>query len=254
MSRFCVLLTAVAFTAGARAHPAQANPPGPRDPASMQEVTGAMEMNDTARFAGITIDQLEWRGGTEGSPSWDAEARYGGDLNGLVLRTEGARGGGSAIGASAELMWDRAISEWWNLQAGAREDFGAGPPRTWAAVGVRGTAPYWLQLESTVYAGEGGRTAARIKAEYELFLTQRLVLQPKAELNAYGKQDRARGVGSGLSELELGLRLRYEIRRELAPYVGVDWVRLVASTANMARRMGHDVSDLDIVVGVRLWL
>src|SRR5262249_24795888 len=155
--------------------------------------------------------------------------------------------------ASAELLWDRAVSEWWSFQAGARNDFGTGPSRTWAAFGIEGIAPQWLNTEATLYIGGSGRAAARPKMEYDLFLTQRLVLQPKAELNAYSKSDPARAIGSGLSSLDLGARLRYEFRRELAPYVGFNWSRLVGSTADLARSDGRTAGDWELVVGVRFW-
>jgi copper resistance protein B len=167
------------------------------------------------------------------------------------LKTEGGRAAGEETRASAELSWDRAVSQWWSLQIGARNDFGAGPSRSWLALGLEGVAPYWFQTEATLYLGEGGRTAARIKTEYDLYLTQRLVLQPKAEVNLYGRSDRARGVGAGWSDLEAGLRMRYEFRRELAPYVGLNWSRLFGSTADLARAERRH--DLNVVVGVKFW-
>jgi copper resistance protein B len=155
--------------------------------------------------------------------------------------------------ASAELLWDRAVSEWWSFQLGARNDFGSGPSRTWVAAGLQGITPYWFDAEATLYAGEGGRTAARLKAEYDLYLTQRLVLQPKGQIDAYSRDDPARGIGSGLSEMSLGLRMRYEFRRELAPYVGLNWSALFGSTADLARANGRSAHDLDAVVGVKFW-
>ena len=138
-------------------------------------------------------------------------------------------------------------------QAGAREDFASGPPRTWAAVGVQGLAPYWFNVEATFYVGDSGRTAARIKAEYDLLLTQRLIVQPEAEVNLYGKSDPARRIGSGVSDLDAGIRVRYEFRRELAPYVGVAWRRLFGGTADQARASGGGTSDVQLVAGVRAW-
>jgi copper resistance protein B len=101
-----------------------------------------------------------------------------------------------------------------------RQDFRPGDPQTWAAVGIQGLAPYWFEVEATGYVGAGGRTAAKLEVEYELLFTNRLILQPLVELELYGKSDPERGIGRGLSSLETGLRLRYEIRREFAPYVG----------------------------------
>ena len=134
-----------------------------------------------------------------------------------------------------------------------RQDSGEGPDRTWAAFGVQGLAPYWFDTEATFYVGQRGRTAARVQFEYEELLTQRLVLQPKFEVNLYGKDDPQRGIGSGLSDAELGVRLRYEVRREFAPYIGVVWRQRFGRTADFARAQGEPADDLQFVVGVRLW-
>lgn len=221
--------------------------------ASTEAMIELMEMDDTALFGKVLLDQLEWqREDGEDVLGWDAQAWYGGDYNKFWLKTEGARARDETAG-STELLWDRVIARWWDVQAGIRHDFGAGPSRNWAAFGVQGLAPYWFEIEATVYAGEAGRSAARLVGEYELLLTQRWILQPKLELNAYGQRDVANGIGSGLSEAEAGVRLRYEIRREFAPYVGVAWARRLGGTADLARAAGEDVSDVQFVAGLRIW-
>jgi len=218
------------------------------------EMARMMQMDDTARFGLILIDQLEWRHSDEGNAAvWQAEGWYGGDYNKLWVRTEGERLGSSTEDARIEVLWDRIITRWWSLQAGGREDFGGGPARTWAALGVQGLAPYWFQVEATGYVGDQGRTAARFKVECDLWLTQRLILQPEAEANLYGRSDPARQIGSGLSSLDVGLRLRYELRRELAPYVGVAWTRSFGATEDMVRAAGGHPSVVQIVVGLRAW-
>jgi len=223
-------------------------------PMSGREMTQMMQMDDTHRFGTVLFDQLEWQNGHgRGTGVWDASAWYGGDSDKAWFKTEGARSDAGLTSASAELLWDRAVSEWWGLQAGARSDFGSGPARAWAALGIRGIAPYGWDADATLYVGGSGRTAARLKMEYDLYLTQRLVLQPKAELNAYGKSDPGRWVGSGLSQLELGARLRYEFRRELASYAGLNWSRLSGSTAALARAAGHPEQGWQLLVGVRFW-
>jgi copper resistance protein B len=212
-------------------------------PMSAREMTQMMQMDDTHPFGTALFDQLEWRHAQgQAAGAWDAQAWYGGDSDRVWAKSAGTRVGGGLTSASAELLWDRAVSEWWSVQVGGRNDFGTGPSRTWAALGIEGVAPYRFDTEATVYVGEGGRTAARVKVEYDLYLTQRWVLQPKAELNVYGKSDPARRIASGLSDLELGARLRYEFRRECAPYVGLNWSRLSGSPA-----------DLALVLGVRFW-
>jgi copper resistance protein B len=201
----------------------------------------------------VLADQLEWREiDHKGAMFWDAQAWYGDDYNKVRLRSEGKRAAGDNEGL-VELFWDRIFSRWWSLQAGVRHDFGDGPSRNWAAIGVQGLAPNWFEVEATAYVGEQGRTALRFSGEYELLLTQRLVLQPKVELDLYGKDDPSNGIGSGLSESEVGLRLRYEIRRQFAPYVGVVWTRSYGETADLARADGHDDDDVQFVVGLRAW-
>ena len=125
--------------------------------------------------------------------------------------------------------------------------------RTWAAFGVQGMALYNFEAEATAFIGEGGQSAARLEGDYDILLTNRLILQPTAEVNFYGKNDPARGVGSGLSDTELGVRLRYEIRREFAPYIGVTWNRVYGNTADYAREEGEDRSEARLVLGVRMW-
>ncbi|MGB6603889.1 MAG: copper resistance protein B [Steroidobacteraceae bacterium] len=238
-------LTAGALTlAGTLGHAQQPPSGGP----------AAMQMDDTAHFGTVLLDQLEWRQ-TDMGPAgvWEAEGWYGGDYDKLWLKTEGEQVDGVTEDARAEVFWDRVIGRWWDLQLGAREDFGRGPPRSWAGLGFEGLARDWLDLEATVYLGEQGRTAARVKAEYDILMTQRLIVQPEAEANLYGKSDPARQIGSGLSELDAGIRVRYEIRRELAPYIGVAWQRLFGETAGFARTLGRTASDVQFLAGVRLW-
>src|SRR5699024_7834914 len=123
----------------------------------------------------------------------------------------------------------------------------------WATFGIQGLAPYWFEVQATAYAGPSGRTAARLGVSYELLFTQRLILEPELEANLYGKDDPARGIGSGLSDLEFGLRLRYEIRRRFAPYVGIAWTRRFGASADYARADGKPATDREWVAGLRLW-
>ena len=152
-----------------------------------------------------------------------------------------------------EVMWDRIVSPWWSVQAGVRHDFGPGPSRTWLDFGVQGLAPYFIEVDAALYVGEQGRTAARFSGEYDVLITQRLILQPEIELRAFGKDDPENGLGSGFSNVEIGLRLRYEIRREFAPYVGLHWERKFGETADLARAAGTAVDDLAIVAGLHAW-
>jgi len=218
---------------------------------SAAEMVEVMGMDDRATVALFALDRLE--AAKAGAQAWSAQVRIGGDFDKLHLRSEGERRDGRLEHADAELLWSHAIAPFWDTQLGVRRDFGQGPDRTWAAFGVQGLAPYWFELSATGYVGEQGRTALRLEADYDLLLTQRLVLQPRLELNAYGKDDPAAHIGSGLSDASAGLRLRYEIRREFAPYVGVEWTRRFGTTADFARAHGEDASDVQWVVGVRAW-
>jgi copper resistance protein B len=241
-------------TSSPAAHVPPDPPQHPMGDMPYPKMAAMMQMDDTARTGMVLIDQLEWRNTAEGNAlAWDAEGWYGGDTNKVWLRSEGERVAGTTQNARADLLWDHTFARWWSVQAGGRQDLGAGPARTWAAIGVQGLAPYWFNTEATFYVGEEGRTAVRLKSEYELLFTQRLILQPEAEANLYGKADPARQLGSGLSDLEIGLRLRFEVRREFAPYIGVVWSRQFGGTADRVRESGENPSDVQFVVGVRAW-
>jgi copper resistance protein B len=219
-----------------------------------REMAAMMGMDDRRRFGKVMLDRLEWQDADAGSVfAWDAAAWYGGDFNKLWLEAEGERAAGTTHDARFEIAWDRIVSRWWSMRVGARQDSGIGPARSWAAFGVAGLAPGFVDIEAKVYVGEQGRTAARLAAEYDLLLTQRLVLQPEIELNLYGKDDPERLIGAGLSNMEMGLRLRYEIRRELAPYFGVSWSRSFGHSADFVRAAGEDPDEITLVAGIRAW-
>jgi copper resistance protein B len=217
------------------------------------EMMKLMDMNDARPIGKVLFDQLEGHAGAgEGAFAWDAQAWYGGDYDKLWTKIEGEHTSGDTA-ARLEALWDHVFSRWWSVQSGARLDVSDGRNRGWAALGVQGLAPYWFEVESTLYVGAQGRTALRLEAEYELLLTQRLILQPDVELNAYGKSDPEALIGSGLSDAQVGLRLRYEIRRELAPYAGVLWTRRFGDTGRLFRAQGGDDNELSFVAGVRVW-
>jgi copper resistance protein B len=218
------------------------------------QMAAMMDMNDASRLGRALVDQWEWReGGGDHSAVWDAQGWYGNDYDKLWAKSEGDwRSGGPARGR-AELLWDRIATRWWSLQAGARYDFGGGPGRGWAALGVQGLAPYWIDVDASLYVGRAGSLATRFKAESDLRLTHRLIVQPELELNVYSRPDRARDQGAGLSDLQAGLRLRYEIRRELAPYLGLAWRRRWGETAQLLRAAGELPNGLQWLVGVRCW-
>ena len=221
--------------------------------AAVYNAPGGHQVHDSGVNSMLLVNQLEWQGGDGNAQSWDIKGWVGGDIDRLWLRSEGERSAGRTESAETQALWGHAISPWWDLVGGVRQDFKPGASQTWAAFGLQGMALYNFEAEATLFVGESGHTAARLEGDYDILLTNRLILQPTAELNFYAQNDPQRGIGSGLSESELGLRLRYEIRREFAPYVGVSWNRAYGQTAQYARDEGEDVNQLHWVVGVRLW-
>lgn len=214
-----------------------------------------MDMQDDAPHAALWLDRLEVvhaRAGANAA-AIDGEAWYGRNFDKLWLKFEGEHAGGRLQDMRAEALWAHAITPFWNTQLGVRHDFGVGPGRTWAAFGVEGLAPYWFETQATLYLGQGGRTAARVAFEYEARFTQRLILQPSLEANFLGRSDPQRAVGAGLSDADLGLRLRYEIRREFAPYVGIAWQQRFGRTRQLVRAQGEPAGELRFVAGLRVW-
>lgn len=202
----------------------------------------------------VVFDRLETQDAEGGDVlHWDLDTWIGRDLAKLWIRSKGDRRSGNTERADLELLWGKAFARWWELTAGARADFAPGPDQEWGAVGVRGLAPYGLGLEATAYLGSGGQTALRVDTRYELLVTNRLILEPSLELDWYGESDPERGRGSGLADGELGVRLRYEIRREIAPYVGLVYDRSFGGTADLARAAGRDPDDTRLVAGIRAW-
>lgn len=209
---------------------------------------------DTQPFSYLLLDRLEYRSQPGADLRvWDAQAWFGGDWNKLWLKTEGENEvGGGTEDAELQALYARRISPFWYLQAGVRGDRRSGAWRNSAVAGVQGLAPYWFEVEAMLFADRKG-LSGRAEAETDLLLTQRLILQPRVETQFSGYTDRARGIGSGFQDLELGLRLRYEIRREFAPYIGVNWTRMLGNTARIARSQGEDTSVTSVVVGIRAW-
>jgi len=213
-------------------------------------------VHDNTVLTKVMVDRLERRDASpEDFTYWEAQAWAGGDINKLWLKTEGARLNGKTEDAELEAYYSRAVAAFWDFQVGARHDFSIEdtPARNWLGIGFKGLAPYRFEVDATLYAGTKGRSAARLKAEYDLLLTQRLVLMPEAEFNLYGKADPERGLGSGLTDSAVTLRVRYEFAREFAPYVGVTWENKYGGTADQARAAGAPTHDTQYVVGVRAW-
>lgn len=246
------------------AAPAPAAASHPREPipvltpadraAAFPEIEAGHPVHDQAIVQLLQLNRFEgWRGDDGADFEWEGHYWRGADLHKLWLRSQGEHIDDRTTAADLEILYARSIAPWWELVAGARHDFHPRPARTFAAVGLQGLAPYKFEVEATAYFGESGQSAARLEAEYELLLTNRLILQPQLELNAYGKKDTRRAIGAGFSTLEAGLRLRYEFTRRFAPYVGLAHERALADTADLRRAAGEDASDTQLVVGLRLW-
>ncbi|WP_455435368.1 copper resistance protein B [Xanthomonas sp. WHRI 7945] len=207
-----------------------------------------------ARTGYLLFDRLEgWDADHGSGQAWEASAWYGGDIDRLWLRSEGERSGGRTEAADLEALYGHAVSPWWDLLVGVKQDFAPGDARTSAAFGVQGMAPYKFEVAATLYVGEGGSASARLEGEYDVLLSNRWILQPRLEAEAAFADDRAHGIGSGLSTLEAGLRLRYEISRRFAPYLGVVHERAFGATADYRREAGEAARDTRVVAGVRVW-
>jgi len=226
------------------------------DPATMAKANRMMrDEHGGMRFSQILFNlaEVQVRSGRDGY-RWDGAGWFGGDIDRLVVKTEGEGGFGDRVeAAEVQALYSRALDPYWNLQAGVRQDLGAGAKRTYAALGVEGLAPYWFDVEGTLFLSDKGDVLARAEAWYDQRITQRAILQPRVELNLAAQDMPGSRIGAGLSTAELGVRLRYEIRRELAPYVGLSWERRYGATARYARSDGDRTGGVSLALGVRAW-
>lgn len=226
------------------------------DPATMAKARDAMVRESGGMtYSQIMIDRAEYRVQRGRDVwHWEGEGWIGGDIDRLAFRTKGEGNvGGKLERAELHALYSHAIGPWFNVDAGIRQDFGSSPERTYAVAGVSGLAPYWFEVEGTVFLSNRGDLHVRFEGSYDQRLTQRLILQPAAELNFSAQDVPELGIGSGLSDIELGMRLRYEIARELAPYIGINWERRIGDSARFVRSAGNGASGTSLVVGVRVW-
>ena len=215
---------------------------------------------DQMLFSYLLFDRIEYGVG-QGADifRWDLQGWYGGDYNRFWFKSEGEQAAGKGNPGEAELqvLYSRLIAPFWDFQVGVRHDRIWGPGsdlnRTFGVIGLQGLAPYWFEIEPALFISEDGDLSARLTASTDWLLTQRLILQPRLDLNAAVQNAPKFGVEEGLNDIELGLRLRYEVHRQFAPYVGVSWLRRLGETADLARRNGDGVQDFRVLVGVRLW-
>lgn len=214
----------------------------------------AAGMEDDPIVTKVMIDQLETRIVDGDDPLvLEGTIWIGKDLNKLVIKADVEQVNGETEELELQALYSRAVDPYWDFQVGIRQDQKPAPNKDWLAIGFMGVAPYWFEVDTSLFIGESGQVNLRFEAEYEWMLTQRWVLSPEIEFNIHSKDDEARGTGSGLSDSQLGIRLRYEIKREFAPYIGVNWNNKYGNTATFAKNEGEKVSSTQVVVGVRAW-
>lgn len=252
---------ATAAPAVAQSHEREGPPPWSQaeevyDPAEMARARehALMEMGGMNQTM-IMADRFELQDiDGDGALVWDGDFWTGGDINRLWFKSEGEYSFEEDQFEEGDIqaLWSRAITAFWDFQAGVRYDF-APDGRTYAVAGFQGLAPYLFEVDAAAYLSTDGDLSASIESEYELKLTQRLILQPRVEVGLAAQSDPSRNMGAGFTEASLGARLRYEFTREFAPYVGVEWRNKLGETRDIAEAMGEDGSSVAAVVGLRMW-
>jgi copper resistance protein B len=253
----CRILAAalLALTILPAAQARQGNPVD-ADPARMAAARAHMFHGMEAVHSMVSANRFEYAGdGNDEAFVWDVQGWIGGGERKFWIKTQGeyALGASQFDAAEIQALYSRALSPHFDLQLGVRHDFEPGPSTSYAVVGVQGLAPYWFEVSAAAFLSDAGDLTARVEAEYDLLLTQRLVLQPRAELQFAAGDVAEHGLGSGLTETGFGLRLRYEITREFAPYIGVEWHDLQGDTADLARLGSEATGDRVVVAGIRFW-
>ena len=201
----------------------------------------------------VNLAEAQFRNGRDGF-EWNGEAWYGGDINRLWVKSEGDGNFGRSVEkAEVQALYSHAIGPYFNVQGGLRYDFKPNPSRVYATIGLEGLAPGFFEVDGALFLSNKGELLARAEAYYDQRITQRLILQPRAEINFAAQSTRETGTGAGLSDAEIGLRLRYDIRREFAPYVGVQYRRAFGDTRRYLREAGEDPGGFSLLTGVHMW-
>lgn len=222
-----------------------------------QQNFGVQPIHDNQVFATFKADRFEYQWREDGIEIllWDVQGWIGNDYHKLYLESEGEfrLEEDNVEEATVELLYSRNIDKFWDLQAGLRHDFEPHPERSFAAVGVQGLAPQWFEVDATAYLSDDGDVSAKVEFEYELMLTQRLILIPRLESHVSFQDLPEYEEWEGITDLTAGARLIYQIRRKLAPYIGVSWTRLLGETANRIEDRGGDIDSAAFIAGVRFW-
>lgn len=210
-------------------------------------------MEDDPVLSKLMINEFEVSDEAGDPLVFDAQMWIGKDLNKFWVKAEVEQVDGATEETEAQFLYSRAIAPYWDLQMGVRRDDVEGVTQDWAVIGVEGLAPYFFEIDAALFFSDDGQTALRVNAEYELLLSQRLILSPEIEVTIYADDDNARGIGAGLSNIETGLRLRYEVKREFAPYIGLTWSNQFSATADLAEANGKETSSSAFVFGIKAW-
>ncbi|MEO9132908.1 MAG: copper resistance protein B [Sphingomonas sp.] len=225
-------------------------------PAEIHRAHMAMMKEEGGRdFSRVMFNLAEYqiRDGKDGY-RWDGQAWFGGDINRLTLKSEGQGTFREGVdSAEIQALYSRAVGPYFNLQAGVRHDFQPSPTRTYATVGFEGLSPYLFEVEGAAFVSQKGEVIGRLEGYYDQRITQKLILQPRVELNLSAQDVAENRLGAGLTNAELGLRLRYELARELGPYIGISYDAKTGRTADFARAAGKDVTSTIFVAGVHFW-
>ncbi len=256
MSRLIYVSLLAWFVLPAAAH-AQNAADAYYDPVEMAKARANLKAENGAQWNSFVLGERFEYQSNDGDPLaiWAGQGWVGGDVRRLWFKTEGeyASAGNRVGDAEIQLLYSQAVSPFWELQAGLRQDFKPDPSRTYAVVGFQGLAPYWFEVEAFVYLSDDGDGSARLEASYETLLTQRLIVESEFETNVAFQDAPEFGLASGFNDVELGARMRYEFVREFAPYVGYSWSRLVGGTADLVREGGGEVGGGALVFGLHVW-
>jgi copper resistance protein B len=221
-----------------------------------------LPVHDDVRYGQVFLDRFEYQNGDNGEDEavWDGQAWYGNGTDRVWVSSEGeytVNGGEGGEIENFDVQYSHRFAPFWDVQAGVgyQTTFGPGPDRDrgFAVVGLQGLAPYWFEVDTDLRLSEDGDASLGLEAEYDWQLTQRWVLQARGETSLAFSEVEEFGVGEGLTGITTGLRLRYEIAREFAPYVGVSYRELLGDTADLAEAEGEDSDRLSAVVGIRWW-
>lgn len=212
-----------------------------------------LTLMDEHYFWSVQGDRLEWLKESK-HLTFDISSWVGTTFNRVVVTAEGEVAEGEVEESSTEVLWQHALTAYFDVQAGLRFDqFEVGRDRQWLALGLQGLAPYWLEVSASVYLRESGHAALNIELEYDTLINQYLILQSCAELNFNAREDSLNGVGAGFSDLVLGVRMRYEISRQFAPYIGIEWLNTYGDTANYRQQRNEDRSENQFLAGFKFW-